>query len=117
MSIASKITNLVVMAAGRGNKLGILTSHTLRAHEGNLAACCLPVGGRRNINRIIQQAADYGVTNISVVSHHLAGDVIAGVGNGEIFEKNLGEKTPLGLKRGLNAQWNKGGLQYAIPIR
>jgi len=40
------------------------------------------------------------------------------VGNyGEIFEKHLGEKTSLGLKRGLNAQWNKGGLQYAMPIR
>jgi general L-amino acid transport system substrate-binding protein len=43
---------------------------------------------------------------------------IAAVGNyGEIFEHHLGEKTPLGLKRGLNAQWNKGGLQYAIPLR
>ena len=43
---------------------------------------------------------------------------IAAVGNyGEIFEHHLGEKTPLGLKRGLNAQWSKGGLQYAIPIR
>ena len=36
---------------------------------------------------------------------------------GEIFERNVGEKTPLALKRGLNAQWSKGGLQYAMPIR
>ena len=43
---------------------------------------------------------------------------VQAVGNyGEIFDKHLGEKTPLGLKRGLNAQWLKGGLQYAIPIR
>ena len=43
---------------------------------------------------------------------------VQAVGNyGEIFDKHLGEKTPLGLKRGLNAQWHKGGLQYAIPIR
>lgn len=43
---------------------------------------------------------------------------IAAVGNyGEMFERHLGEKTPLALKRGLNAQWNKGGLQYAMPIR
>ncbi|MBC7434698.1 MAG: amino acid ABC transporter substrate-binding protein [Bdellovibrionales bacterium] len=40
------------------------------------------------------------------------------VGNyGEIFERNVGEKTPLALKRGPNAQWSKGGLQYAPPIR
>ena len=36
---------------------------------------------------------------------------------GEIFERNVGEKTPLALKRGPNAQWAKGGLQYAPPIR
>ena len=40
------------------------------------------------------------------------------VGNyGEIFERNVGEKTPLALKRGPNALWTQGGLQYAIPIR
>ena len=43
---------------------------------------------------------------------------IKAVGNyGEIFERNVGSKTPLALPRGLNAQWNKGGLQYAPPIR
>jgi general L-amino acid transport system substrate-binding protein len=43
---------------------------------------------------------------------------IKAVGNyGEIFERNVGQKTPLNLPRGLNAQWNKGGLQYAPPIR
>jgi len=36
---------------------------------------------------------------------------------GEIFERNVGEKTTLALKRGLNAQWNKGGLMYAPPVR
>ena len=36
---------------------------------------------------------------------------------GEIFDANLGEKTPLKLARGLNALWSKGGLQYAPPIR
>ncbi len=40
------------------------------------------------------------------------------VGNyGEIFERNLGPSTPLKIERGLNAQWTKGGLQYAMPIR
>jgi general L-amino acid transport system substrate-binding protein len=43
---------------------------------------------------------------------------VAQVGNyGEIFERNVGEKTPLALKRGPNALWTQGGLQYAIPIR
>jgi general L-amino acid transport system substrate-binding protein len=43
--------------------------------------------------------------------------VIKGVGNyGEIFERNLGQNTPMGLPRGVNAQWNKGGIQYGMPI-
>jgi len=43
---------------------------------------------------------------------------IKAVGNyGEIFERNVGAKTPLALPRGLNSQWNKGGVQYAPPIR
>lgn len=44
--------------------------------------------------------------------------VIKAVGNyGEIFERNLGPKTPLRLERGLNAQWTGGGLLYAPPFR
>ena len=44
--------------------------------------------------------------------------VIKNVGiYGESFERNVGLKTPLGLARGLNELWNKGGLQYAPPVR
>jgi general L-amino acid transport system substrate-binding protein len=44
--------------------------------------------------------------------------VISQVGNyQEIFDRNVGEKTPLALKRGLNALWSNGGLQYGMPIR
>jgi general L-amino acid transport system substrate-binding protein len=43
---------------------------------------------------------------------------IAAVGNyGEIFAGNIGESTPIGLARGLNAQWTDGGLLYAPPFR
>jgi general L-amino acid transport system substrate-binding protein len=44
--------------------------------------------------------------------------IIAAVGNyGELFERHLGESSRLKIKRGLNRLWNKGGLQYAPPIR
>ena len=43
---------------------------------------------------------------------------IAASGNyGEIFATTIGEQTPLGLARGLNAQWKDGGLLYAPPFR
>ncbi|TMH71999.1 MAG: amino acid ABC transporter substrate-binding protein [Betaproteobacteria bacterium] len=40
------------------------------------------------------------------------------VGNyGEMFDRNVGAKSTLKIPRGLNALWNKGGIQYAPPIR
>jgi general L-amino acid transport system substrate-binding protein len=43
---------------------------------------------------------------------------IKAVGNyGEMFERNVGPNTALALPRGLNNQWNEGGLMYAPPIR
>ena len=42
---------------------------------------------------------------------------IAATGNyAEIFDRNLGEETPLGLSRGINALWTKGGILYAPPM-
>ena len=44
--------------------------------------------------------------------------IIKHVGNyGEIFERNVGQGSPLKIGRGLNGLWTKGGLQYAPPIR
>ena len=44
--------------------------------------------------------------------------IIKAVGNyGEIFDRNVGKDSPIKISRGLNALWNKGGLQYAPPIR
>ncbi|NKC30054.1 transporter substrate-binding domain-containing protein [Falsiroseomonas selenitidurans] len=40
------------------------------------------------------------------------------VGNyGEIFERNLGEGSPIGLDRGLSDLWRRGGLMYPFPFR
>lgn len=44
--------------------------------------------------------------------------IVKHVGNyGEIFERNVGAGSPLGIERGLNRLWTKGGLQYAPPVR
>ncbi len=43
---------------------------------------------------------------------------IKATGNyGESFETHVGPKSALGLPRGVNNLWNKGGLMYAYPIR
>jgi general L-amino acid transport system substrate-binding protein len=36
---------------------------------------------------------------------------------GELFERNVGPKSPLALPRGANNLWTKGGLVYAPPVR
>lgn len=51
------------------------------------------------------------------LSKDWAYNVIKALGNyGEIYDRNIGPNTPLGLQRGVNAQWNNGGIQYGMPI-
>jgi general L-amino acid transport system substrate-binding protein len=43
--------------------------------------------------------------------------IIKQVGNyGEVFDRNVGEGSPLKLERGINALWTQGGLMYAPPF-
>ncbi|NLH81405.1 MAG: amino acid ABC transporter substrate-binding protein [Phyllobacteriaceae bacterium] len=52
------------------------------------------------------------------VDNAWAANIVKAVGNyGEVFERNLGQHSPLKIDRGLNALWTKGGLQYAPPVR
>ncbi len=47
-----------------------------------------------------------------------AARMVAAVGNyAEIYERNLGVESPLGIPRGMNQLWSRGGIQYAPPIR
>ncbi|MGE5513083.1 MAG: amino acid ABC transporter substrate-binding protein [Bacteroidota bacterium] len=68
------------------------------------------------IKRLLGKEGNFGeqlgVTNDWVVR------ILRHVGNyGESFERHLGPKTRIGLARGYNELWSKGGLQYAPPIR
>ena len=52
------------------------------------------------------------------LNSYWAYDIIKQVGNyKEIYERNLGPKTKLGLDRGLNKLYTDGGLLYAPPLR
>ena len=45
-------------------------------------------------------------------------NIVKQVGNyGEVFERNLGQSSPMKLPRGLNAQWKQGGIMYGWPVR
>jgi len=45
-------------------------------------------------------------------------DVLTQIGNyGEMFERNVGPNTAIGLSRGVNELWTEGGILYAPPFR
>ena len=68
------------------------------------------------VQRILGTSEDTG--KLLGLDKEWAYRAIKAVGNyGEIFERNVGPKSPLALPRGLNNQWNKGGLMYAPPVR
>ena len=68
------------------------------------------------IRRLLGVEGDFG-KNLGL-TNDWAYRIIKQVGNyGESFERNVGMGSPIKIRRGLNALWTKGGLQYAPPIR
>ncbi|HRO14977.1 MAG TPA: amino acid ABC transporter substrate-binding protein [Paracoccus sp. (in: a-proteobacteria)] len=69
-----------------------------------------------DVQRMLGSSDDYG--KMLGLDKEWAKRAIAASGNyGEIFAATIGEQTPIGLARGLNAQWAQGGLMYAMPFR
>lgn len=69
-----------------------------------------------DVQRMLGATDDYGA--MLGLDKEWAKRAIAASGNyGEIFAANIGEQTPIGLARGLNALWTQGGLMYAMPFR
>ncbi|KAF1052342.1 MAG: putative amino-acid ABC transporter-binding protein YhdW [Stenotrophomonas maltophilia] len=69
-----------------------------------------------DVNRLLGAEGDFGKD--LKLPKDWAVKIVKEVGNyGEIFERYVGEGSDLKIKRGLNALWNKGGLQYAPPVR
>jgi len=70
----------------------------------------------QDVQRLLGLEGDFGQS--LGLSADWAYRAVRWVGNyGEIFDRNLGAHSLIGMARGLNALWNEGGLQYAPPIR
>ena len=68
------------------------------------------------INRLLGTEGELGAM-LGLEADFAKNAIMAGGNYGELFEKNIGENTPIGLARGLNAQWTEGGLIYSPPFR
>ncbi|RFU12962.1 amino acid ABC transporter substrate-binding protein [Rhodobacteraceae bacterium W635] len=88
-------------------ELGVTSDNVMELAEGT---------NNPSIERMLGNEGEFGP--ILGIDQDWMVNVISSVGNyGEIFEENIGEDTPIGLARGLNAQWTDGGLLYAWPFR
>ena len=93
----------------------LITAEELGVTSANLAEMSKGTNNPE-INRLLGTEGDLGA--MLGLDKEWAKRAIAVAGNyGEIFETNIGEATPIGLARGLNAQWTQGGLIYSPPFR
>ena len=68
------------------------------------------------IRRFVGTEGNYGEQ--LGLTNDWAARIVKLVGNyGEVFARNVGKDSPLKIDRGLNKLWNRGGIQYAPPIR
>ena len=66
-----------------------------------------------DIRRLLGQEGDMGKK--LGLDNKWAYNIVKGVGNfGEMWDRSI---TPMGVPRGINNLWTKGGLQYPPPIR
>jgi general L-amino acid transport system substrate-binding protein len=92
----------------------MLDAEELGVSRDNVEA--MRTSGRPDIRRLLGLEGDFG--GALGLSRDWAYRIVRHVGNyGESFERNLGTGSSLGITRGLNALWTKGGLHYAPPVR
>lgn len=76
----------------------------------------LRASGNADIRRFLGLEADLGQG--MGLSRDWSYQLVKQMGNyGELFERNIGLKSPLALERGVNNLWTRGGLLSAGPLR
>jgi general L-amino acid transport system substrate-binding protein len=109
------VVNWVVLATIEAEELGVTSENIDEMLESDDPA----------VRRFLGQPVE-GEDGEAVVEHGFAidpdftVDVIRAVGNyGEIYDRNVGPSSPLGLERDgtANALWTEGGLHYSPPFR
>lgn len=93
----------------------LITAEELGVTSANIAELS---AGTNNpeINRLLGTEDELGA-KLGLEADWAMKAIMAGGNYGELFEKNIGENTPIGLARGLNAMWTEGGLIYSPPFR
>ncbi|MCY4220887.1 MAG: amino acid ABC transporter substrate-binding protein [Thiotrichales bacterium] len=102
----SDIVTWVLNATITAEELGVTSANVDEMKSSNNPEVLRLLGVEGNQGSELGLSADWAYNIIKMVGNY-----------GEIFERNIGVSTPIGLARGLNAQWTDGGLLYSPPFR
>ena len=94
----------------------LISAEELGITSANIGDMASAAGDNPEINRLLGTEGNLGEM-LGLDADWAVKAISAGGNYGEIFEKNIGENTPVALARGLNAQWTDGGLLYSPPFR
>ncbi len=94
----------------------LITAEELGVTSANIEELAAAPTNNPEINRLLGTAGELGGM-LGLEPNWAMMAIKAGGNYGELFEKNIGENTPIGLARGLNAMWTEGGLIYSPPFR
>ena len=94
----------------------LIAAEELGVTSANIAELSAAATNNPEVNRLLGTEGNLGEM-LGLDAEWAKRAIMAGGNYGELFEKNIGENTPIGLARGLNAQWKNGGLIYTPPFR
>jgi len=94
---------------------GLIEAEELGVTQGN-AEEMAKSSASPTVQRLLGTSGDLG-SRLGLDNKWLLQAIKVGGNYGEIFERNVGQASPLKLARGLNELWTKGGLMYAIPFK
>jgi general L-amino acid transport system substrate-binding protein len=94
----------------------LIAAEELGVTSANIEELAAAPTGNPEVNRLLGTEGELGAM-LGLEAGWAKNAIAVGGNYGELFEKNIGENTPIGLARGLNAQWTEGGLLYTPPFR
>ena len=100
------IVKWVLFTMVNAEELGITSDNVDRMKKSDNPAVQRLLGVSGDMGDKLHLADDFGYTIIDQIGNY-----------GEMFARNVGPDTAIGLNRGVNALWTEGGVMYAPPLR
>lgn len=100
------VVKWVIYGLIEAEELGVTQANMARQKTGTDPAVQRLLGGGDDLGKLLGLDKDWLARALAAVGNY-----------GEVFERNLGPKSAIGLPRGANRLWSQGGLLFAPPLR